>query len=166
MSTNSRGHFRQSCNILNRSGHVYASLLTRMGASVIVFENHGVVNKQIQDLNSQFAVCKNLASLKSAIEKVGKVNLVVTTCEPHESRYFDSHNTETWTHTVDSSLTSIYQLFRLLWPFFQKQKQGKVVLEISPVGIYGHPGQSAFSSAVSLSSNSTNFTLIRVFNRC
>lgn len=131
-----------------------------------MLEDGGMVNNQIRGLDSQITVYPNLDTLKSVVENLGKVDIVVTTCEPPEPLYFDAHNTETWTHAVDSSLTSTSRLLRLLWPFFQDQKQGKAVLDISPVGIYGHPGQSAFASAVSLSSSSTNLILMPVVKRC
>jgi multifunctional beta-oxidation protein len=56
-----------------------------------------------------------------------------------------------WDQVMDVHLRGTYKVTKAAWPYFLKQKYGRVVNTTSTSGIYGNFGQANYAAAVSIS---------------
>jgi NADP-dependent 3-hydroxy acid dehydrogenase YdfG len=66
---------------------------------------------------------------------------------------FQNMTEEMWFSVYNVHLRSTYKITKAAWPYFLKQKYGRVVNITSTSGIYGNFGQANYAAAVSLTWN-------------
>ena len=82
-----------------------------------------------------------------AVRTWGRVDIVVNNAGLLRDKSFHKMKEKEWDliHTVH--LKGAYKVTRAAWPYFRKQKYGKVIMTSSVAGLYGNFGQANYSAA-------------------
>lgn len=127
-------------------------MLARLGASIIAFDDIRDPSETVDSIRStggHAIACRDVSSLGSVINGLGRLDIVITTSDVPDGQSFDKTSYDTWRRIIEPSLNQTYKIVKIAWAFFLKENKGRIVIGISPMGIFGQPGQSAYASAVS-----------------
>lgn len=147
-------------------GKTYALLFASRGAKVVVNDLGGtlggsgtstkaadIVVEEIKAKGGEaVANYDNLVTnaegiLKTAIDKYGSVHILINNAGILKDSSFKNMTEKQFQDVVDVHLSGLYKLTRLCWPYFQKQKYGRIVNTASPAGLFGNFGQANYSAA-------------------
>jgi len=145
-------------------GREYALLLASRGAALVINDLGGnrsgegnstsaaddVVNeirskggKAVADYNS---VEDGEKIIKTAIDSFGRIDIVINNAGILRDKSFAKLSDQDWDLVHRVHLRGACMVTRAAWPYFQKQKYGRIIMTTSPAGIYGNFGQTNYSS--------------------
>ena len=128
-----------------------------MGASVVVNDlvNPDDVVQEIQKHAGKAVGVKASAEdgdaiIKAAIDAYGRVDILVNNAGILRDKAFANMEDNMWDEVIAVHLRGTYKTTKAAWPFFLKQKYGRIVNTTSTSGIYGNFGQANYATAVRL----------------
>ncbi|XP_076750161.1 peroxisomal multifunctional enzyme type 2 [Xylocopa sonorina] len=146
-------------------GRAYALLFASRGASVVVNDlgggRHGdgsssksadaVVNeirrsggKAVANYDS---VLDGAKIVKTAIDAFGRVDVVVNNAGILRDKSFAKLSDTDWDLVLNVHLNGAFKTTQAAWPYFLKQKYGRVIMTTSNSGLYGNFGQANYCAA-------------------
>lgn len=143
--------------LITRSlGRSYALLFAKLGASVVVNDlvNPDDVVQEIQKNGGQAVGNKASAEdgdavVKAAIDAYGRIDIVINNAGILRDKAFANMEDKMWDQIIAVHLRGTYKVTKAAWPYFLKQKYGRIVNTTSTSGIYGNFGQANYAAAVS-----------------
>lgn len=88
------------------------------------------------------------AVVKSAIDAFGRIDILVNNAGILRDKAFHNMDDSLWNPVINVHLRGTYKVTKAAWPYFLKQKYGRVVNTASTSGIYGNFGQANYAAAV------------------
>lgn len=85
--------------------------------------------------------------IKTAVDTYGHIDILVNNAGILRDKSFTNMNDNEWNSICDVHLKGAYLTTRAVWPYFRKQKYGRVVMTSSNSGVYGNFGQANYSAA-------------------
>ncbi len=137
-------------------GRAYCLAFARHGASVVVNDlvNPDGVVDEIRKLGGTAVGVKASAEdgdvvVKAAIDAFGRIDIVINNAGILRDKAFANMEDGMWDAVLNVHTRGTYKVTKAAWPYFLKQKYGRVVNTTSTSGIYGNFGQANYSAAVS-----------------
>lgn len=144
-----------SDNMLYRLGRSYALLFAKLGASVVVNDlvNPDGVVQEIKKAGGKAVGNKASAEdgdivVKAAIDAFGRIDIVINNAGILRDKAFANMDDQQWDQVIAVHLRGTYKTTKAAWPYFLKQKYGRIVNTTSTSGIYGNFGQANYATAV------------------
>lgn len=138
-------------------GRAYCLLFAKLGAAVVVndlIDPEPVVQeiKKMggQAVGSKASVEDGEAVIKPAIDAFGRIDILVNNAGILRDKAFHNMDDKLWDPVLNIHLHGTYKVTKAAWPYFLKQKYGRVVNTTSTSGIYGNFGQSNYAAAVGI----------------
>ncbi|KAH0544303.1 bifunctional hydroxyacyl-CoA dehydrogenase/enoyl-CoA hydratase fox2 [Glutinoglossum americanum] len=135
-------------------GRSYALLFAKLGASVVVNDlvNPDTVVQEIQKAGGKAIGNKASAEdgdavVKSAIDAFGRIDIVINNAGILRDKAFTNMDDKLWQDVMNVHLRGTYKVTKAAWPYFLKQKYGRVINTTSTSGIYGNFGQANYAAA-------------------
>ena len=89
------------------------------------------------------------AVVKAAIDAYGRIDIVINNAGILRDKAFTNMDDKLWDQVMNVHLRGTYKVAKAAWPYFLKQKYGRIVNTTSTSGIYGNFGQANYAAAVS-----------------
>jgi multifunctional beta-oxidation protein len=128
----------------------------KLGAFVVVNDlmDPETVVQEIQKLGGKAVGVKASAEdgdtvVKAAIDAYGRIDIVINNAGILRDKAFTNMDDKLWDQVMNVHLRGTYKVTKAAWPYFLKQKYGRVVNTTSTSGIYGNFGQANYAAAVS-----------------
>jgi len=138
----------------NSLGRAYALQFSKLGAKVVVNDlvNPDAVVQEIQKMGGQAVgnkanVVDGEAVIKGAIDAYGRIDVLVNNAGILRDKAFTNMTDDQWEIIHQVHLNGTYACTKAAWPYFLKQKYGRVLNTTSTSGIYGNFGQANYASA-------------------
>lgn len=140
----------------NGLGRSYAHYYARLGANVVINDvvqaNADNVVKEVNELGGKgaAAVCSaedGDAIVKVALDNFGGVHALVCNAGILRDKAFVNMTEKMWDDVMSVHLRGTYKCSKAVWPIFEQQKYGRIVVTASPNGIYGAHGQCNYGTA-------------------
>ncbi|KAI9692854.1 MAG: bifunctional hydroxyacyl-CoA dehydrogenase/enoyl-CoA hydratase fox2 [Bathelium mastoideum] len=135
-------------------GRAYALQFGRLGAKVVVNDlvNPDTVVQEIQKSGGEAVGNKASAEdgdavVKSAIDAYGRVDILINNAGILRDKAFANMDDQQFDQVLAVHLRGTYKTTKAAWPYFLKQKYGRVVNTTSTSGIYGNFGQANYAAA-------------------
>ncbi|KAF4984858.1 hypothetical protein FZEAL_11 [Fusarium zealandicum] len=135
-------------------GRAYALAFAKHGASVVVNDlaDPDTVVGEIRKLGGKAAGVKASAEdgekvVKAAIDAFGRIDIVINNAGILRDKAFSNMNDDLWDPVLNVHLRGTYKVTKAAWPYFLKQKYGRVLNTTSTSGVYGNFGQANYSAA-------------------
>lgn len=135
-------------------GRVYALFLAKQGAKVVVndFVNPDNVVNEIRAaggiaVGDKSNIVDGSHVVKTAVDAFGTVHAVVNNAGILRDKSFANITDEQWKQVMDVHLYGTFSVTKAAWPYFLKQKYGRIINTTSTSGIYGNFGQSNYAAA-------------------
>lgn len=136
-------------------GRSYCLLFAKYGASVVVNDlvNPDDVVQEIQKSGGKAVGNKASAEdgntvVKAAIDAYGRIDIIVNNAGILRDKAFNNMEDKMWDQVVAVHLRGTFKVTKAVWPYFLKQKYGRIVNTTSTSGIYGNFGQANYAAAV------------------
>ncbi|KAJ4185101.1 hypothetical protein NW755_008544 [Fusarium falciforme] len=137
-------------------GRAYALHFARLGASVMandIADPSSVVD-EIHQMGGIAAGTVGSAEegqkhVQATIEAFGRIDVVVNNAGILRDKAFHNMSESMWDPVLSVHLQGTYNTCRAAWPYFVKQKHGRIVNTTSVTGIYGSFGQANYAAAKS-----------------
>ncbi|KAL2911980.1 hypothetical protein HK105_208527 [Polyrhizophydium stewartii] len=149
----------------NGIGRIYALLLAKLGASVVVNDlggshtgvggAHAAADKVVDEIRA--AGGKAVANYDSvedgdklvdtAIKAFGRIDIVVNNAGILRDKSFARMTDADWDLVHRVHVRGTYKVTKAAWPHMLKQKYGRIINTASAVGLYGNFGQANYSAA-------------------
>lgn len=88
------------------------------------------------------------ANIGAAISAFGRIDIIVNNAGILRDKSFQNMSEKMWDEVLDVHLNGTFQNCKAAWPYFLKQKYGRVLNTTSVSGIYGSFGQANYATAV------------------
>jgi multifunctional beta-oxidation protein len=141
--------------VLCSIGRAYCLAFAKYGASVVVNDlvNFEDVVNEIKKMGGKAAGVKASAEdgeavVKGAIDAFGRIDIIVNNAGILRDKAFTNMTDELWNPVMNVHLRGTYKVTKAAWPYFLKQKYGRVLNTTSTSGIYGNFGQANYAAAV------------------
>ncbi|KPM34963.1 Peroxisomal hydratase-dehydrogenase-epimerase [Neonectria ditissima] len=135
-------------------GRAYALAFAKHGASIVVNDlaNPDTVVEEIKKLGGKAVGVKASAEdgetvVKAAIDAFGRVDIIINNAGILRDKAFTNMDDNLWDPVMNVHLRGTYKVTKAAWPYFLKQKYGRVLNTTSTSGIYGNFGQANYSAA-------------------
>ncbi|KAF2278815.1 multifunctional beta-oxidation protein-like protein [Westerdykella ornata] len=135
-------------------GRAYALAFAKLGAKVVVNDlvNPDTVVQEIQKLGGQAVgnkanVVDGESVIKTAIETYGRIDVLINNAGILRDKAFANMTDQQWEDIHQVHLFGTYACTKAAWPYFLKQKYGRIINTTSTSGIYGNFGQANYASA-------------------
>ncbi|KOX75508.1 Peroxisomal multifunctional enzyme type 2 [Melipona quadrifasciata] len=146
-------------------GRAYALLFASRGASVVVNDlggsRHGdgsstkiadaVVNEIRKNGGKAVAnydsVLDGEKIVKTAIDAFGRIDVIVNNAGILRDKSFSKMSETDWDLVQNVHVKGAFKITRAAWPYFVKQKYGRIIVTTSNSGLYGNFGQANYSAA-------------------
>ena len=145
-----------SCTYNSRLGRAYALLFAQHGASVVVNDlvNPDDVVGEIRSAGGKAVGNKASAEdgdtvVKAAIDNYGRIDILINNAGILRDKAFANMEDSQWDQVIAVHLRGTYKTTKAAWPYFLKQKYGRIVNTASTSGSYGNFGQANYAAAVS-----------------
>ena len=86
--------------------------------------------------------------VKAAIDAFGRIDIVVNNAGILRDKAFINMDDSLWNSIMNVHLQGTFKVTKAAWPYFLKQKYGRIVNTSSTSGIYGNFGQANYAAAV------------------
>lgn len=140
----------------SRIGRCYCLAFAKLGAAVVVNDltDPYTVVKEIETLGGKATGVKLSAEdgegvVRATIEAYNRIDIIINNAGILRDKAFSNMDEKNWDQVLSVHLRGTYKITKAAWPYFLKQKYGRVVNTTSASGIYGNFGQSNYSTAVS-----------------
>jgi multifunctional beta-oxidation protein len=137
-----------------RLGRAYCLLFAKHGAKVVVNDlvNPDDVVNEIRRSGGEAVPIKASAEdgdacVKAAIDAYGRIDVVINNAGILRDKAFTNMDDKLWDQVMAVHLRGTYKVTKAAWPYFLKQKYGRVVNTTSTSGIYGNFGQANYAAA-------------------
>lgn len=137
-------------------GRAYCLAFAKYGASVVVNDlmDPDTVVGEIKKMGGKAVGVKASAEdgdavVKAAIDEFGRIDIVVNNAGILRDKAFTNMDDSLWDPVMNVHLRGTYKVTKAAWPYFLKQKYGRVLNTTSTSGIYGNFGQANYAAAVS-----------------
>jgi len=135
-------------------GRVYCLLFAKHGAKLVVNDlvNPDDVVNEIRRSGGEAVPIKASAEdgdvcVKAAIDAYGRIDVIINNAGILRDKAFTNMDDKMWDQVIAVHLRGTYKVTKAAWPYFLKQKYGRVVNTTSSSGIYGNFGQSNYAAA-------------------
>ncbi|KAI0395919.1 hypothetical protein F5Y17DRAFT_421973 [Xylariaceae sp. FL0594] len=135
-------------------GRAYCLAFAKAGASVVVNDlvNPDTVVAEIKKMGGKAAGVKASsedgdAVVKGAIDAFGRIDIVVNNAGILRDKAFNNMDDSLWDPVMNVHLRGTYKVTKAAWPYFLKQKYGRIINTASTSGIYGNFGQANYAAA-------------------
>jgi multifunctional beta-oxidation protein len=135
-------------------GRAYCLLFAKHGAKVVVNDlvNPDDVVNEIRRAGGEAVPVKCSAEegdtcVKAAIDNYGRIDIVINNAGILRDKAFNNMDDKMWDQVFAVHLRGTYKVTKAAWPYFLKQKYGRVVNTTSTSGIYGNFGQANYAAA-------------------
>ena len=133
---------------------MYALLFAKYGAKIVVNDlvNPGAVVDEIKRMGGQAVgnkgnVVDGDAVIKAAIDTYGRIDVLINNAGILRDKAFTNMDDDVWDLIQAVHLRATYKCTKAAWPYFLKQKYGRIVNTSSTSGIYGSFGQANYAAA-------------------
>jgi len=114
--------------------------------------NPDAVVQEIQKLGGQAVgnkanVVDGAAVIKGAIDAFGRIDVLINNAGILRDKAFTNMDDSQWDIIHQVHLNGTYACTKAAWPYFLKQKHGRIINTTSTSGIYGNFGQANYASA-------------------
>ena len=137
-------------------GRAYCLAFAKAGATVVVNDlmNPDTVVNEIKQMGGKAAGVKASAEdgdavVKGAIDAFGRIDILVNNAGILRDKAFTNMNDDLWDPVMNVHLRGTYKMTKAAWPYFLKQKYGRILNTTSTSGVYGNFGQANYAAAVS-----------------
>ena len=138
----------------DRLGRIYALQFAKRGAKVVVNDlvNPDDTVQEIQKMGGEAVGVKASAEdgdtvVKAAIDAYGRIDIIINNAGILRDKAFSNMDDTLWEQVLNVHLRGTYKVTKAAWPYFLKQKYGRVVNTTSTSGIYGNFGQANYAAA-------------------
>ncbi|RKO85070.1 hypothetical protein BDK51DRAFT_25341, partial [Blyttiomyces helicus] len=149
----------------NGIGRAYAHLFGKFGASVVVNDLGGTTNGVGTENSAADKVVAEIVKaggkavanynsvedgdkvVETAIKAFGRIDIVVNNAGILRDKSFSRITDADWDLVQRVHLRGTYKVCKAAWPYFLKQKYGRIINTTSAVGLYGNFGQANYSTA-------------------
>lgn len=146
-------------------GRAYALLFGSRGANVVVndlggsFKGEGKSSKAadavVQEIRSAGgravanydSVADGDSIVKTAIDNFGRIHVLINNAGILRDVSFKNMKDQDWDLIFQVHVYGAYKCTRAAWPYFRKQKYGRVICTASAAGLFGSFGQCNYSAA-------------------
>ncbi|KAK4099349.1 NAD(P)-binding protein [Parathielavia hyrcaniae] len=135
-------------------GRAYCLAFARAGAAVVVNDlvNPDDVVNEIKKMGgkavgAKFSAEDGDAVVKTAIDAFGRIDIVINNAGILRDKAFTNMDDNLWDPVMNVHARGTYKVTKAAWPYFLKQKYGRVVNTTSTSGIYGNFGQANYAAA-------------------
>ncbi|KHN95719.1 Multifunctional beta-oxidation protein [Metarhizium album ARSEF 1941] len=135
-------------------GRAYCLAFAKYGATVVVNDlaNPDDVVSEIKKAGGKAAGVKASAEdgdtvVKAAIDNFGRIDIIVNNAGILRDKAFANMDDSLWDPVFNVHLRGTYKVTKAAWPYFLKQKYGRVINTTSTSGIYGNFGQANYAAA-------------------
>ncbi|KAI1409581.1 NAD(P)-binding protein [Hypoxylon sp. FL1857] len=135
-------------------GRAYCLAFAKHGASVVVNDlvDPDTVVGEIKKLGGKAVGVKASSEdgdkvVKAAIDAFGRIDIVINNAGILRDKAFSNMDDSLWDPVLNVHLRSTYKVTKAAWPYFLKQKYGRIVNTTSTSGIYGNFGQANYAAA-------------------
>ena len=136
-------------------GRAYCLAFAKYGATVVVNDlvNPDDVVAEIRQMGGKAVGVKASAEdgdavVKAAIDAFGRIDIVINNAGILRDKAFSNMDDSLWDPVLNVHLRGTYKVTKAAWPYFLKQKYGRVINTSSTSGIYGNFGQANYAAAV------------------
>ena len=148
-------------------GRAYAHLFAKLGAAVVVNDLGSVKNSQGTVVKAADVVVEEIKAaggkavanydsvedgdkvVETAIKAFGRVDIIVNNAGIIRDKSFSRLTDQDWDLVQRVHLRGTFKVTKAAWPYFLKQKYGRIINTASAVGLYGNFGQANYSAAKS-----------------
>ncbi|KAI9745402.1 MAG: bifunctional hydroxyacyl-CoA dehydrogenase/enoyl-CoA hydratase fox2 [Claussenomyces sp. TS43310] len=135
-------------------GRCYCLAFAKLGAAVVVNDlmDPDTVVQEIQKLGGKATGVKASAEdgetvVKAAIDAYGRIDIVINNAGILRDKSFANMEDKMWDQVIAVHLRGTYKVSKAAWPYFLKQKYGRIINTTSTSGIYGNFGQANYAAA-------------------
>ncbi|KXH64002.1 short chain dehydrogenase [Colletotrichum salicis] len=135
-------------------GRAYSLAFAKHGATVVVNDlaNPDDVVNEIKKMGGKAVGVKASAEdgdavVKAAIDAFGRIDIIVNNAGILRDKAFNNMDDSLWDPVLNVHLRGTYKVTKAAWPYFLKQKYGRVINTTSTSGIYGNFGQANYAAA-------------------
>ncbi|KAK9455735.1 hypothetical protein V1511DRAFT_312603 [Dipodascopsis uninucleata] len=137
-------------------GRAYALLFAKLGAKLVI-NDVGNPDGTVDEINKLYGKGRAIADkhsvedgdaiVQTAVQAFGTVHVVVNNAGILRDKSFAGMTDEQWDLVMAVHVRGTYKVTKAAWPYFLKQKFGRVVNTASTSGIYGNFGQANYAAA-------------------
>ena len=138
----------------NSLGRAYCLLFAKYGAKIVVNDlvNPDDVVKEVRQMGGEAVPVKASAEdgdvvVKAAIDAFGRIDVLINNAGILRDKAFNNMEDAQFDSVMAVHLRGTYKCTKAAWPYFLKQKYGRVVNTTSTSGIYGNFGQANYAAA-------------------
>ncbi|KAF9888875.1 hypothetical protein FE257_008245 [Aspergillus nanangensis] len=113
-------------------------------ADLVVDEIRAAGGKAVANYDN---VVNGDAIIKTAIDAFGRIDILINNAGILRDISFKNMKDQDWDLITDVHTTGPYKCARAAWPYFRKQKYGRVINTASAAGLFGSFGQANYSAA-------------------
>ncbi|CCG80937.1 Peroxisomal hydratase-dehydrogenase-epimerase [Taphrina deformans PYCC 5710] len=135
-------------------GRAYALQFAKLGAKLVINDvgNPDGVIAEVKKLGAEAVGDKHSvedgdAVIKTAIDAFGAVHVLINNAGILRDKSFSAMTDEQWQIIHAVHVRGTYKVTKAAWPYFLKQKEGRVVNTASAAGLYSNFGQANYATA-------------------
>ena len=135
-------------------GRIYCLNFAKYGATIAVNDlvNPDTVVEEIKKMGGEAYGVKGSAEdgdavVKAVIDKYGRIDVLVNNAGILRDKAFTNMDDKLFTDVLNVHLRGTYKTTKAAWPYFLKQKYGRIINTTSTSGIYGNFGQANYAAA-------------------
>ncbi|OQU96573.1 MaoC like domain-containing protein [Cladophialophora immunda] len=136
-------------------GKAYAQFFASRGANVVVNDLGGSIHGEGAEIEAAGgravanydSVVNGDKIIQTAINSFGRIDVLINNAGILRDISFKNMTDTDWDLITDVHITGPYKTTRAAWPYFRKQKFGRVINTSSSAGLFGNFGQCNYSAA-------------------